>query len=346
MNFVVITKKTIIHLALAFLLLIIIATSVCFFNKTKHVRIVLGEQRIDVATRETSTKDVLVENKIKLSKYDKVEPSLNAKLKDGAKITIERSKKIYLTFANNMKTYNTTETTVMSFIKKELGLKTLKGYKINYSLSYKITPNMNLIVKRILVKNINKCEVVNYKVEKKPDSNMLKGQYKIAIKGQNGKVTKSYENTYEDGKLKTSKYIGSKVLVKPVNSLICYGTKVPVVANRGGYYSVAGCNSVVMEATAYTDSYDDTGKTASSPDYGITATGTRAKVGTVAVDPNVIPLGTKLYIKSLDGSEDYGYARAEDTGGAIKGNRIDLFYNSEYNANIFGRRNVRVYIIR
>ena len=73
--------------------------------------------------------------------------------------------------------------------------------------------------------------------------------------------------------------------------------------------------------------------------------GTRARVGAVAVDPRVIPLGSKLYIESMDGFASYGYATAEDTGGAIKGNRIDLFYSTSSQARNFGRRNVKVYVL-
>ena len=71
-----------------------------------------------------------------------------------------------------------------------------------------------------------------------------------------------------------------------------------------------------------------------------TATGTAAVRGVVAVDPSVIPLGTKLYIPG------YGIATAEDTGGAINGNRIDLCYNSVNEAFNWGRRTVTVYILQ
>lgn len=86
-----------------------------------------------------------------------------------------------------------------------------------------------------------------------------------------------------------------------------------------------------MEATAYAGD-------------GITAMGTATVrnpngISTVAVDPSVIPLGSKLYIPG------YGYAIASDTGGAIKGNRIDLFMNSEAECNQFGRRQITVYIV-
>ena len=70
-----------------------------------------------------------------------------------------------------------------------------------------------------------------------------------------------------------------------------------------------------------------------------TATGVWPYEGGVAVDPSVIPLGSKLYI------EGYGRARALDTGGAIKGNRIDLFYDSESECEAWGRRPVTVSIL-
>ena len=71
----------------------------------------------------------------------------------------------------------------------------------------------------------------------------------------------------------------------------------------------------------------------------------KAQYGVVAVDPSVIPLGTKLYIEAVDGSWTYGYAVAGDTGGAIKGNRIDLFFNSNAEAMSFGRRQAKVYVL-
>jgi len=77
-----------------------------------------------------------------------------------------------------------------------------------------------------------------------------------------------------------------------------------------------------------------------------TASLTYPKVGTVAVDPTVIPLGSKLYIESSDGeSWIYGYAVAEDTGPLIKGNRIDLFMETQDECVFFGVRDAKVYIL-
>lgn len=88
---------------------------------------------------------------------------------------------------------------------------------------------------------------------------------------------------------------------------------------------------LTMQASAYS---------AQDPGNGnYTATGSRLKKGLVSVDPKLIPLGTRLYI------EGYGYAVADDVGGAIKGHRIDLAYDSRSEALQFGRQTVKVYVL-
>jgi 3D (Asp-Asp-Asp) domain-containing protein len=94
--------------------------------------------------------------------------------------------------------------------------------------------------------------------------------------------------------------------------------------------------------TAYTAGFESTGKNPGDPDYGVTASGAHVKDGvTIAVDPSVIPLGTKVYIEGI------GVRVAEDTGGAINGNRIDVYMNDLTAALQFGyKRNIKVYILQ
>jgi 3D (Asp-Asp-Asp) domain-containing protein len=94
-----------------------------------------------------------------------------------------------------------------------------------------------------------------------------------------------------------------------------------------------------MTATAYTNSLADTGKKPGDEDYGITFTGTRARRGTVAVDPKVIPLGSRLWV------EGYGMAVAEDVGGAVRGNMVDVFLGDEEACLEWGRKKVEVRVI-
>jgi 3D (Asp-Asp-Asp) domain-containing protein len=92
----------------------------------------------------------------------------------------------------------------------------------------------------------------------------------------------------------------------------------------------------IFVATAYEGSAVSCGYWAR---FHKTFTGIRPKRGVIAVDPRVVPLHSKLYI------EHYGYAQAEDTGGAIKGKRVDLFMNTISECRKWGRRKVKVYIL-
>ena len=88
-----------------------------------------------------------------------------------------------------------------------------------------------------------------------------------------------------------------------------------------------------MEATGYCSCRKCCGKS-----DGITASGTQAHRGTIAVDPKVIPLGTRVYIEGM------GEFRAEDVGGAIKGNKVDIWFPTHIATLNFGRKMVRVRI--
>lgn len=99
------------------------------------------------------------------------------------------------------------------------------------------------------------------------------------------------------------------------------------------YYS----DELVVRATAYNNT--DPGCTI------YTAIGTLCRVGAIAVDPKVIPYGTRMFILTNDGKYVYGVAVAEDCGGAIKGNRVDLYFDTVEECYTFGVRQATVYFI-
>ena len=166
---------------------------------------------------------------------------------------------------------------------------------------------------------------------------------KVVQKGSDGMEKLVYAENYVDGKLISRPLEEEVIYIYPVDEIIEVGTKEYVVAtSRGGFRFETELD---MVATAYDLSYESTGKYPGEPYFGITASGTKAQPGTVAVDPSVISLGTKLYVASTDGSPDYGFATALDTGGAINGNRIDLFMEDGAECDRYGIRQVKVYIL-
>lgn len=147
--------------------------------------------------------------------------------------------------------------------------------------------------------------------------------------GKDGVVRKTYKVTFKDGKPVGKVLVGTQ-RVEPTHELYLMG-KQGFNTSRGGY--VRG-KVMTMEATAYDPS---AGRGAAATFR--TRTGLPAKYGVVAVDPRIIKLGTMLYI------EGYGFAKAADTGGAIKGNKIDLCVNTYREAMKFGRKKVKVHVL-
>lgn len=155
------------------------------------------------------------------------------------------------------------------------------------------------------------------------------GASKVLQAGKPGERVTTFLEVRKDGELVSRKKI-AETSTKPRPQIVSVGAR-GMLASRGFF---SGRRMITMRASAYTGSAAENGGYA-----GRTASGLRAGHGVVAVDPRFIPLGTRLYI------EGYGYAVAGDTGGAIKGNRIDLGHNSRSEALRFGRRTVKVLIL-
>lgn len=133
--------------------------------------------------------------------------------------------------------------------------------------------------------------------------------------------------------------ISTKILSEPVNAILDIGTGWLGALTNVNAPDFHYFRQLRMEATAYTAYYRCTGKHPDDPWFGITASGRRVEHGIVAVDRNEIPFGTRLYV------EGYGFAIAADVGGAIQGNRIDLFMYKIEDALRFGRRDLYVWIL-
>ena len=158
-----------------------------------------------------------------------------------------------------------------------------------------------------------------------------KGKLVKAEVGSPGYVRRTYRITFRGGKRV------AKVLLKEERRA---PSPVKILMGRSGFAASRGAfmrnRVLMMSATAYDPSPQTIGPGAT----GLTRTGRHAEYGVVAVDPRVIPLNTIVYV------EGYGFALACDTGSAIKGNRIDLCFDSRTTANNYGRRKVRVHVLR
>ena len=282
-----------------------------------------------VFTYEKTVGDFLEKEGIVLKNKDLVSPSLDKAIDKDMKIVISSPKSYHIKDGKKTLIAEASGYTVADVL-DNLDIKLNKLDRVSLPLDEIAKEGMEIKIDRVVVENIENKIEIPFETESRENKDMFEGEKKVITKGEVGQKTESLKNTYVNGVLETTEVLKSEITKDPVKEVVEVGTKKGTVApNEKNAKRV-----IVMQATAYDP-------TAGSK----TAMGTRARVGAVAVDPKVIPLGSKLYIESIDGFASYGYATAEDTGGAIKGNRIDLFYDSNAEANRFGRRNVKVYVL-
>jgi 3D (Asp-Asp-Asp) domain-containing protein len=162
------------------------------------------------------------------------------------------------------------------------------------------------------------------------------GRSKVLTAGSPGELERGVRYAQRDGGPVHKTVAWSTVIRTPKARVVAEGIGDSPLADfeaRGiAHMALVAHSAMRMVATAYTANCAGCG--------GMTAIGRRAGHGIVAVDPRVIPLGTRLYIPG------YGIAVAGDTGGAIVGHRIDLGFDSVRGALLFGRRDVTVYQLK
>jgi 3D (Asp-Asp-Asp) domain-containing protein len=162
------------------------------------------------------------------------------------------------------------------------------------------------------------------------------GRSAVVTAGRTGIVERLVHYAQRDGGPVRRSVIWTRVVRAPQPRIVAVGIGGSALSNFAAqgikHMAYMARSALLMLATAYTAQ--------SAGGDGMTAIGRRAGFGIVAVDPRVIPLGTRLFIPG------YGFAIAGDTGGDIVGDRIDLGFDTERDAMLFGRRSVTVYRLK
>ena len=200
--------------------------------------------------------------------------------------------------------------------------------------------------------------VVPYTTNYYEDASLEPGEEIILIEGKDGLIRSKEQVTYENGREVARETVSTEVATEMITRLVVRGPlsvlraqpDEPEYVVRSAHGKTSTSDNTITTVGGMTYTYSDkisvTCTAYSCEGYtGITATGTVARVGAVAVDPRYIPLGTKMYIVSNDGQYVYGYCVAEDTGGSIKGYKIDLYFDTVDECWDFGVRSCTAYII-
>jgi uncharacterized protein YabE (DUF348 family) len=316
------------------------------FDYSKSVVIINDNgNQITVETMKSTVKDVLEQKKIEVGAKDYVSMPLDEKLlrKNEYHITINRAVPIKVIIDGKEETILTCKDTVKEMLESE-GITLAATDKIvGADMEQKIQKDMSFNVVRVRENVVREESTLAYEVEKRSNRKMIKGEERTVRHGSEGLIEKTFKVVTEDGVEIAKKLINESIVANPITQIVEFGTLMTHKSARGGtirYHKVLN-----MRSTAYTSSYADTGKSPGHPQFGITYTGQKARVGIIAVDPKVIPLGTKMYVEVLGDTPDYGICVAGDIGGAIKGDLIDLYFDTSKEVSQWGCRKVKVYIL-
>ncbi len=245
--------------------------------------------------------------------FDLVSPPPDTPLTAGLHVFLKRASRVSLSVGGEELPAAYTQAETVAALLAERDVQLSGGDYVIPALS---TPLRNGLTVSVTIVG-EKIEVVEtpipFRTIYRDDPTLPQGQTVVAQTGANGYVVREYAVVYTNGE-EVSRELLSEIIVAPNHEIIVQGTAVvavaAVVSAPSGDPDCA--RTMTVWATWYT--------AASAGGSGTTATGTTVQKGTVAVDPSVIPLGTRMYIPG------YGYGVAEDTGGAIIGNIIDLGY--------------------
>jgi uncharacterized protein YabE (DUF348 family) len=286
----------------------------------RGVPVVLEEGAVQTPlyTHAKTVGEVLLENDIQLYRADRVYPDSATPVQSGLHIRLERS--IPVTVRVDGHTLRTrTHRDRAGEVLADMGI-ILSGQDYTVpALDASLGDGAEIRVVRVSESVIVEQSPIPFDTVWRPDPDMELDRQGLTQEGKPGVLERRIRLRYEDGQIVDRRVEGESVMLPPTDRVMGYGTKVVVRQLQTPSGVVEYWRSFQMLATSYSAS--TAGVSPDSPHYGYTATGIKMRDGIVAVDPSYIDLGSKVYVPG------YGVGLAADTGGAIKGKRIDLGYS-------------------
>ena len=334
------------------------------------IKLFVDREEVEVHTDADTVKDVLHDNSVILNAHDKVNYDLDQEIIDGMNIEVSRAVEVTVVEGDRHSLVKTHDKTVADVLDK-LNTTISDQDLVEPARETAIEADMVITIKKVTVRDQSVTKALAFTSETIEDDQLPNGQVKPDRPGQDGMIETVIRETLIDGEVFSHEIVDQQVVQRPVSEVFAYGTYVePVIVSRAETEAAAPAapaSPVVPAPTAPAapaeTAPEETGTAEPAPvveepqgivmymtataynDVGITFSGIPSGPGKVAVDPNVIPLGTRLLIESVDGWPSYGEAVAADTGGAVIGNIIDLWYADYQTCINFGRRTVKVTIL-
>ena len=308
-----------------------------------QVSITINGRTINTVTNASDVQEFLYENDITLNERDRIIPRIETEITEGLHIEITRAFHVFIRIDGNenLVAFTARPGSFVSMLVSDFRNHTGNEFMLADENWHRRVEEGDIVelhsVRRIVKDEYQPIAFDNELIE---TDELLWGTMEVYQPGVPGSVRVTTEVVYIGGLEESNEVISEEIILQPENAVVLIGTLLPPL------HALSSCGEVftyrrnlVMEATAYTLDFASTGRHPDHPLFGVTASGMQAQVGVVAVDTNVIPFHTRLYI------EGYGFAVAGDRGGAIRGEKVDLFFDTRTEALQFGRQHLRVWIL-
>ncbi|MFQ8639474.1 MAG: G5 domain-containing protein [Acutalibacteraceae bacterium] len=307
--------------------------------------------------------DALLDAGVTLGDADQVSPAADTPLENGMRIRVARYITVTVTADGETNTHSVSAESYGAALESagivlgeldEIRAETGDGEK-TVNAGDHVADGAVIRVVRITTEEVAETETIDYGTVYEESGDLYEDETEVKTAGVEGEKEVTYKVVYADGKERSREVLEEKVLKKAEDEVILTGTKErpSTEANTGsGSGSGSSGGSTFVDASGETVSYAYSLYGSCTAYYAepgaVTSIGATPQVGYVAVDPNLIPYGSLLYIAAPDGSWTYGYCYAMDTGGAAMAGDIvaDLYYDTLEDCTAFGRRNMNVYVIR
>ncbi|MDO6451306.1 G5 and 3D domain-containing protein [Oceanobacillus profundus] len=313
------------------------------YKTAKQITVSIDDKEQVYYTTADTIEDFLSEQDLSFQERDEISHQPAEVTEDGLHIEVEKAYQVTINDGGEKKKVWTTGGTVNDLLKEaDVDYEKDSDDRITPALDEEVTKGKTIAIVRVAIEDEEVTETIAFDIEERQDSSLLKGEEKVISEGEEGTVTKRFKVTKENGEEVSRELVSEDVKEESVTRVVAVGTKEEVqesnlvtLANETPKDSSQDGETITVTASAFTSECGGCS--------GVTATGinlgANPNMKVIAVDPNVIPLGSKVWV------EGYGEAIAGDTGGNIKGNRIDVHVPSKSDAYSWGVKTVQVKVL-